>query len=125
MVPGCSRRPRKRSEFLNWENNNNHETDQIHHLRNICRALPAVTAGVRKDLSPKALQQRMVERRAVDALIWGLPLVGEDTATQLFTTTAAARWKAGRPTGCKFRRECRCASSGRLPFTAWKRRAFS
>jgi hypothetical protein len=25
-------------------------------------------------LSPKALDQRMVERRAVDAVIWGMPI---------------------------------------------------
>jgi nucleotide-binding universal stress UspA family protein len=35
-----------------------------------------------QDLSPKALQQRMLERRAVDAVIWGLPLVGEDAVKQ-------------------------------------------
>ncbi len=41
-------------------------------------ALPVLLASA-QDFSPKALQQRMVERRAVDAVIWGLPLVGEDT----------------------------------------------
>jgi hypothetical protein len=35
-----------------------------------------------QDMSPKALQQRMVERRAVDAVIWGLPLVGQYTVKQ-------------------------------------------
>jgi len=29
-------------------------------------------------LSPEELNRRTVERRAVDAVIWGLPLVGED-----------------------------------------------
>ena len=44
-------------------------------------ALPLLQAYA-QDLSPKALQQRMVERRAVDAVIWGLPLVGEDAVKQ-------------------------------------------
>jgi hypothetical protein len=35
-----------------------------------------------EDFSPQALQQRMIERRAVDAVIWGLPLVGQDTVKQ-------------------------------------------
>jgi hypothetical protein len=39
-------------------------------------ALPVLQASA-QDLSSQALQRRMVERRAVDAVIWGLPLVGE------------------------------------------------
>jgi hypothetical protein len=49
-------------------------------------ALTAVALPIQRassqDFSPKALQQRMVERRAVDAVIWALPLVGEDTVKQ-------------------------------------------
>jgi hypothetical protein len=30
------------------------------------------------------LNRRMVERRAVDAVIWGLPLVGEDAVKQAY-----------------------------------------
>ena len=33
-------------------------------------------------LTPKELASRTVYRRAVDAVIWGLPLVGEDTVKQ-------------------------------------------
>ena len=33
-------------------------------------------------LTPKELANRTVYRRAVDAVIWGLPLVGEDTVKQ-------------------------------------------
>src|SRR6478752_1877935 len=33
-------------------------------------------------LTPKELASRIVYRRAVDAVIWGLPLVGEDTVKQ-------------------------------------------
>src|SRR5262245_52331148 len=46
-------------------------------------ALPVLDAFA-QDMSPKALQQRMVERRAVDAVIWGLPLVGEDAVKQAY-----------------------------------------
>ena len=40
-----------------------------------------------------------------------------------FHDTAAARWRAEIITGYTFRRMFRCGSSGRLPFTVWKRRA--
>ena len=35
-----------------------------------------------------------------------------------FMTTPASRWRARQPTGCTFRRMCRCASSGPLRSTA-------
>src|SRR5262245_21575366 len=44
-------------------------------------AVPALNVSA-QDLSPEALQQRLVERRAVDAFIWGIPLVSEDTMKQ-------------------------------------------
>ena len=44
-------------------------------------AMPIIQASA-QDLSPAALRQRMTERRAVDAVIWGLPLVGEYTVKQ-------------------------------------------
>lgn len=44
-------------------------------------ALPIIQASA-QDLSPAALQQRMTERRAVDAVIWGLPLVSEYAVKQ-------------------------------------------
>lgn len=39
-------------------------------------AVPAVSVSA-QEMFPNALQERMVERRAVDAIILGLPLVGE------------------------------------------------
>ncbi len=45
-----------------------------------------------QDLSPKALQQRLVERRAVDAVIWGLPLVGEDAVKQAYFRDGKAKY---------------------------------
>jgi hypothetical protein len=46
-------------------------------------ALPVLQASA-QDFSPAALRQRMAERRAVDAVIWGLPLVGEDAVKQAY-----------------------------------------
>ena len=46
-------------------------------------AMPQLQASSHQDdMSPKALQQRMQERRAVDAVIWGLPLVAQDAVKQ-------------------------------------------
>src|SRR5258705_12261639 len=42
----------------------------------------AVTSVYAKDFTSAELNRRTVERRAVDAVIWGLPLVGEDTVKQ-------------------------------------------
>ena len=42
----------------------------------------AFTNAIAAGFTPKELQQRMIERRAVDAVIWGLPLVGEDAVKQ-------------------------------------------
>jgi hypothetical protein len=44
------------------------------------------------DVSPQALQQRVVERRAVDAVIWGLPLVGEYTVKQAYFRDGKANY---------------------------------
>ena len=35
-----------------------------------------------ESLTPQELASRTIYRRAVDAVIWGLPLVGEDTVKQ-------------------------------------------
>lgn len=45
-----------------------------------------------QDMSPQALQQRMVERRAVDAVIWGLPLVGQDSVKQAYFRDGKAKF---------------------------------
>ena len=42
----------------------------------------ALTNAHAQNFSPEELHRRTVERRAVDAVIWGLPLVGEDTVKQ-------------------------------------------
>jgi len=44
-------------------------------------AVPALNLSA-EEVSPQELQQRLVERRAVDAVIWGLPLVSEDAVKQ-------------------------------------------
>jgi len=43
-------------------------------------------------LSPKELANRTIYRRAVDAVIWGLPLVGEDTAKQAYFRDGKANY---------------------------------
>ena len=54
-------------------------------------ALPVLQASA-QGLSPEALRQRMVERRAVDAVIWGLPLVGEDAVKQAYFRDGKANY---------------------------------
>jgi len=54
-------------------------------------AVPTLCAST-QDLSPKALNQRMVERRAVDAVIWGLPLVSEDAVKQAYFRDGKANY---------------------------------
>jgi hypothetical protein len=54
-------------------------------------ALPVLNVSA-QDLSPTALHQRMVERRAVDAVIWGLPLVGEYVVKQAYFRDGKANY---------------------------------
>ena len=42
----------------------------------------SVSAQRTTSFSPEELNRRTVQRRAVDAVIWGLPLVGEDSVKQ-------------------------------------------
>jgi hypothetical protein len=42
-----------------------------------------------QDLSPKEGEQPMLERRAVDAVIWGMPIVSVDAMRQ----SLFSRWK--------------------------------
>jgi hypothetical protein len=44
------------------------------------------------DLSHEVLQQHIVERRAVDAVIWGLPLVGQDAVRQAYFHDGKAKF---------------------------------
>ena len=53
-------------------------------------ALPAPQACAH-DFSPEALQKSVVERRAVDAVIWGLPLVGQDAVRQAYFRDGKAK----------------------------------
>ena len=41
-------------------------------------ASPLVTAAPAADFTSQQLAQQTIHRRAVDAVIWGLPLVGDD-----------------------------------------------
>jgi hypothetical protein len=54
-------------------------------------AVPVMNVSA-QDLSPKALEQRMLERRAVDAVIWGMPLVSEDAMRQAYLRDAKAKF---------------------------------
>jgi hypothetical protein len=54
-------------------------------------ALP-LPQGFAHDPSAMALQQGMVEHRAVDAVIWGLPLVGEDAVKQAHFRDGKAKY---------------------------------
>ena len=42
----------------------------------------AATAVVAQDISPEELTRRAVERRAVEAVIWGMPAVNTDLMYQ-------------------------------------------
>ncbi len=53
-------------------------------------ALPVPQAWA-QDSSPEALQKSVVERRAVDAVIWGLPLVGQDAVRQAYFRDGKAK----------------------------------
>ncbi len=52
----------------------------------------ASTNAHSKDSSPKALQQRMLERRAVDAVIWGMPIVSLDAMRQAYFRDGKAKF---------------------------------
>ena len=54
-------------------------------------AAPALNVSA-QDLSPEALQQRMLERRAVDAAIWGMPIVSLDAMRQAYFRDGKAKY---------------------------------
>src|SRR6266702_7642901 len=45
-----------------------------------------------QSMSPNELQQRMLERRAVDAVIWGMPIVSLDALRQAYFRDAKAKY---------------------------------
>lgn len=45
-----------------------------------------------ENLSPKELQQNLIKRRAVDAVIWGLPIVGQETVRQAYFRDGKAEY---------------------------------
>jgi len=51
-----------------------------------------VTTARAQNFSSEELHRRTVERRAVDAVIWGLPLVGEDTVKQAYFRDGKANY---------------------------------
>jgi hypothetical protein len=55
-------------------------------------ATQAIAAQGTKPLTSKELASRTVYRRAVDAVIWGLPLVGEDTVKQAYFRDGKANY---------------------------------
>ncbi len=52
----------------------------------------SATAQKTTPFTPRDLNRRTVERRAVDAVIWGLPLVGEDTVKQAYFRDGKANY---------------------------------
>jgi hypothetical protein len=50
---------------------------------------PAVSA---QDSSPNGPQQRMLERRAVDAVIWGMPMISLDAMRQAYFRDGKAQY---------------------------------
>ena len=48
-----------------------------------------------KDFSSEELQQRMVERHAVDAVVWGAPAVTLATPSSSFSMAACLRLNSG------------------------------
>jgi hypothetical protein len=51
----------------------------------------SATAQNMTPLTSEELNRRTVERRAVDAVIWGLPLVGEDAVKQAYFRDGKAK----------------------------------
>jgi hypothetical protein len=77
-----------------------------------------------KDFSSEKLQQRMIERRAVEAVIWGMPIVSLDAMRQAYFRDGKAKygdiiwWPKGNQSAC--RRD----SDGRSPtISTWIRAA--
>ena len=56
-------------------------------------ALPpiSIAAGAQSAPSPEELHRRTIERRAVEAVIWGMPAVNYDLMLQEMLTKTAAR----------------------------------
>src|SRR5439155_20575873 len=54
-------------------------------------AVPALNVSA-QDLSPKGLQQRMLERRAVEAVVWGMPMVSLDALRQGYFRDGKAKY---------------------------------
>jgi hypothetical protein len=54
-------------------------------------AAPVLSASA-KDLSPEALNQGMLEGRAIDAAIWGVPIVSFDAMRQAYFRDAKAKY---------------------------------
>ena len=54
-------------------------------------AAPATIVSA-QNLSPEVLQQRMLERRAIDAAIWGMPIVSLDAMRQAYFRDGKAKY---------------------------------
>ena len=55
-------------------------------------AVMCVAAAQVQDYSPEELARRAIERRAVEAAIWGMPLVTFDAMRQAFLRDASAQY---------------------------------
>src|SRR5580704_9263691 len=54
-------------------------------------AVPALNVSA-QDWSPERLEQRILERRAVDAVIWGMPIVSLDALRQAYFRDGNAKY---------------------------------
>jgi hypothetical protein len=58
----------------------------------ICLAAPAVA----QNFSAEDLARRTIERRAVEAAIWGMPLVNTDAMRQAYFRDVGAKYNVAR-----------------------------
>jgi hypothetical protein len=57
-----------------------------------CRSTPTATGVKAQALSAKDLQSRTLERRALEAAFWGMPLVNFDAMRQAYFRDAGAKY---------------------------------
>ena len=69
------------------------ENNEENHSRVACVASALVASATAQNFSADDLARRMIERRAVEAVIWGMPAVNTDLMRQQMLTKTA-----GEPT---------------------------
>jgi len=61
-------------------------------LAGLCAALLLVSASAKEAFTPAELKERTVHRRAVEAVIWGMPLVSVDAMREAYFRDAGAKY---------------------------------